>query len=265
MWGPSFPIHPFTLSFFLRVPTSPCVFLVTPLTTVVFHESPKTIAPSCNQLASRQEEWKWKWAGGVIISCCSCTVYCFICLRVQIELLFSSFIYRPLNCLKKSQRSTEHKQTLLFFILVKVKPLDLAGFGFSEPPPTMIVDPCVCISNVVELCLRAGIHDCTASPNNPCDHKITGYREIPFHNALRASKLISCDLIDRGIIPSTLVKDKYMAILRVLLVGPVLWNNLPPNIRNKESLSTFKSTLKIHLFKRPRWRKIVLFPWPWKL
>jgi hypothetical protein len=47
-------------------------------------------------------------------------------------------------------------------------------------------------------------------------------------------------------------------------VGPVLWNSLPPNIRTKESLSTFKSALKTHLFNCPRWCKTVLFPWPWK-
>lgn len=35
-------------------------------------------------------------------------------------------------------------------------------------------------------------------------------------------------------------------------VGPVLWNSLPPNIRTKESLSTFKSALKTHLFNCPR-------------
>jgi hypothetical protein len=70
---------------------------------------------------------------------------------------------------------------------------------------------------VTELCLRTDIGSCIGSPNHPCDHKITGYREIQFHHALRASKLVSCDLIDRQVIPSTLKKEKYLLILRELL------------------------------------------------
>ncbi len=111
----SIPIHPFTLSFFLRVPTSPCVFLVTPLTTVVFHESPKTIAPPCNQLASRQEEWKLKWAGGVIISCCSCAVY-----TCSNWTLFFFFYLSSLELSEKEPTLHRAQTNSSLFYLVKV-------------------------------------------------------------------------------------------------------------------------------------------------
>ena len=171
----------------------------------------------CEKLFVKQEYWLRASLAGLIWPChlsIHLPIYLSVCLSVYVCMYLILSIYLSTDGGKRGQGPS---------LLKKI-------WQGGRPPSTFNF---MSTKNTLKTKIKAVRHHAPAYLRNVI-------KEYAPTRSLRSS---SQKLLKVPYTPSTLVQDRAFSV-----VGPQLWNELPFNIRDEQSIDLFKSKLKTHLF-----------------